>query len=128
MPSEVKREDHIVSSHDLSDLAQVTPGAEEIKAGTQFDQRDMVRMGKVQELKRQFQFFSIWGYAVILGLSWEYALITGVLSLPNGGTAGAVWMFLATCIGMFFVMLSMAEMASMAPVCLRSLSISSCCG
>lgn len=116
----------------------------------------MVRMGKKQELKRQFQFFryamlsvgldvisatasasataspwieapdfrtayaaivrtdhrpfdSIWGYAVILGLSWEYALITGVLSLPNGGTAGAVWMFLITCCCMFFVVLSMAE-------------------
>lgn len=56
-----------------------------------------------------WQHVSIWGYAVILGLSWEYALITGVLSLPNGGTAGAVWMFLITCCGMFFVVLSMAE-------------------
>lgn len=54
---------------------------------------------------------SIWGYAVILGLSWEYALITGVLSLPNGGTAGAVWMFLITCICMMFVVLSMAEVS-----------------
>jgi len=38
-----------------------------------------------------------------------------VFGLANGGTAGAVWMFLIVCIGMTFVMLSMAEMASIAP-------------
>lgn len=35
------------------------------------------------------------------------------LSLTNGGPAGGIWMFLVVCIGMFFVVLSMAEMASM---------------
>jgi hypothetical protein len=35
------------------------------------------------------------------------------LSLMNGGTAGGIWMFLTVCVGMFFVVLSMAEMASM---------------
>jgi choline transport protein len=35
------------------------------------------------------------------------------IALANGGTAGGIWMFLTTCFGMFFVMLSMAEMASM---------------
>ncbi|KAK5120383.1 hypothetical protein LTR85_006322 [Meristemomyces frigidus] len=105
------------------------------KTGNEHDRRDMVRMGKRQELRREFQFFSIWGYAVILGCSWEFALMQvvtwrdygfgdhgltvshrdGVLSLPNGGTAGTVWMFLVACAGMFFVTLSMAEMASIAP-------------
>ncbi|KAK0770950.1 hypothetical protein LTS16_024933 [Friedmanniomyces endolithicus] len=85
------------------------------KSGDEYDQRGMVRMGKRQELRREFQFFSIFGFAVILGCSWEYVFINGVLSLPNGGTAGSVWMFLITCFGMFFVVLSMAEMASMAP-------------
>ncbi|KAK0937294.1 hypothetical protein LTR29_011117 [Friedmanniomyces endolithicus] len=85
------------------------------KSGNGYDQRGMVRMGKRQELRREFQFFSIFGFAVILGCSWEYVFINGVLSLPNGGTAGSVWMFLITCFGMFFVVLSMAEMASMAP-------------
>jgi choline transport protein len=36
-----------------------------------------------------------------------------VLSLPNGGTAGTVWIFLVSCFGMFFVTLSMAEMVSL---------------
>lgn len=95
---------------------EVTPGAEDMKLGTRSDQRDMVRLGKKQELQRQFKFFSMYGYAVILGASWEYAFITFVLSLANGGTGGAVWGFLGTCFGMLMVNLSMAEMASMAPV------------
>ncbi|KAK0777795.1 hypothetical protein LTS16_017852 [Friedmanniomyces endolithicus] len=65
--------------------------------------------------KRNFQFFSIWGYAVILGCTWEWGLASGVFSLTNGGTAGAIWMFLVVCFGMFFVMISFAEAASIAP-------------
>ncbi|KAK1071637.1 hypothetical protein LTR74_003268 [Friedmanniomyces endolithicus] len=82
-----------------------TNGAVAEKGGTTYDQRDM----------RNFQFFSIWGYAVILGCTWEWGLASGVFSLTNGGTAGAIWMFLVVCFGMFFVMLSFAEAASIAP-------------
>jgi amino acid transporter len=35
------------------------------------------------------------------------------VTLANGGMAGGVWMFLIVAVGMFFCMLSMAEMASM---------------
>ena len=90
---------------DVHELVEVTAGATEEKLGNDYDQRVMVRMGKKQELRREFQFFSIWGYAVILGATWEFALIDGVLSLPNGGTAGTVYMFLVACVGMFFTML-----------------------
>lgn len=38
---------------------------------------------------------------------------TGALALTNGGAAGAVWVFLAVAVGMFSVVVSMAEMASM---------------
>ncbi|KAK5130289.1 hypothetical protein LTR08_002249 [Meristemomyces frigidus] len=100
---------------DITEQAEVSAGAVDEKVGTTYDQRDMSRLGKRQELRRNFQFFSIFGYAVILGYTWEWALASGVFSLTNGGTAGAVWMFLIVCIFMFFVMLSMAEMASMAP-------------
>ncbi|KAK4983107.1 hypothetical protein LTR50_007416 [Elasticomyces elasticus] len=79
------------------------------------DKRDMRRLGKRQELKRRFRFSSIVGYIVILGLTWEFSLVTGTFSLANGGPAGAIWLFFIVCCGMFFVMLSMAEMASMAP-------------
>lgn len=99
------------------------------------DQKDMRRLGKKQELKvmkiaapgnrdmhgadlwtqRRFRFFSIVGFVVVLGLTWEFSLTTLVFNLGNGGTAGAIWLVLVVCTGMFFVMLSMAELASMAP-------------
>ena len=46
------------------------------KLGTKHDRRGMERMGKKQELRRDFQFFSIWGFAVILGCSWEYVFMS----------------------------------------------------
>lgn len=47
--------------------------------------------------------------------TWEWGLASGVFSLTNGGTAGAIWMFLITCFCMFFVMLSMAEVGGIGP-------------
>ncbi|KAF2112082.1 amino acid/polyamine transporter I [Lophiotrema nucula] len=84
--------------------------------GNEHDEKDMDRMGKLQQLRRNFKFISIFSYAVILGSTWEFALAIIGISLSNGGPAGGIWMFLAVCFGMFFVVLSMAEMASMAPI------------
>lgn len=39
-----------VDAIELTDVA-VTAGAEDVKLGTRYDQRDMVRMGKRQELR-----------------------------------------------------------------------------
>ncbi|KAK3055688.1 hypothetical protein LTR09_003609 [Extremus antarcticus] len=79
------------------------------------DKRDMRRLGKRQELKRRFRFFSIVGYVIVLGLTWEFSLVMGAFSLANGGPAGAIWLTVFVCCGMGMVVLSMAEMASMAP-------------
>ena len=48
---------------------EVSEGATDEKLGYEHDQRNMVRMGKKQELRRDFQFFSTWGFAVMLGCS-----------------------------------------------------------
>ncbi|CAO2653632.1 Nn.00g030430.m01.CDS01 [Neocucurbitaria sp. VM-36] len=85
------------------------------KKGTPDDQKDMHRMGKTQELRRNFRFVSIFGYSMILMATWETALTTLIIPLTNGGTGGAIFVFLGTAIGMGFVIVSMAEMASMAP-------------
>ncbi|KAK3679100.1 hypothetical protein LTR37_021446 [Vermiconidia calcicola] len=77
------------------------------------DQRDMEALADIW--KRRFRFFSTVGYVIVLGLTWEYTLITTVFSLANGGTAGAIWLTLIVCVGMSMVTLSFAEMASMAP-------------
>lgn len=44
------------------------------KKGTQFDQRDMYRMGKTQELRRNFRFVSIFGFTMVLMATWEAQL------------------------------------------------------
>ncbi|XP_014555116.1 hypothetical protein COCVIDRAFT_39038 [Bipolaris victoriae FI3] len=86
------------------------------KHGTQRDERDMDRMGKRQQLRRQFKFLSIYGFGVVLGCTWEYSLIGTGISLFNGGPAGGIWMLLVVCSGMLCVTLSFAEMVSMAPI------------
>jgi len=73
------------------------------------DKRDMRRLGRIQEVKRRFRFFSIVGYMVILASTWECFLVDCIFSLSNGGTAGAIWMTLGACFGMFVTCLSMAE-------------------
>ena len=60
---------------DVHDLVDVSPGGTSEKLGTEWDQRGMLRMGKKQELRREFRFLSITGYAMILGCSWEFALM-----------------------------------------------------
>ncbi|KAF1850649.1 amino acid transporter [Cucurbitaria berberidis CBS 394.84] len=85
------------------------------KKGTYDDQKDMHRMGKTQELRRNFRFVSIFGYSMILMASWETVLTTLAVPFTNGGTGGAIFVYLGTAIGMGFVIVSMAEMASMAP-------------
>lgn len=44
------------------------------KKGTASDQRDMLRMGKQQELRRNFGLVSIFGYSMILMATWENSL------------------------------------------------------
>jgi choline transport protein len=44
------------------------------KKGTHDDQKDMHRMGKTQELRRNFRFVSIFGYSMILMATWETVL------------------------------------------------------
>ncbi|KAI0126747.1 amino acid/polyamine transporter I [Xylariales sp. AK1849] len=85
------------------------------KAGNAQDRRDMLRMGKTQELRRSFSFVSIFGFSMILQQSWEASLSVAAIGLKDGGSAGLIWVYLVCWIGFIFVNLSMAEQASMAP-------------
>lgn len=91
------------------------PDLPEEKKGTAGDQRDMYRMGKSQEMRRNFRFLTIFGFSMILMCTWEVALGTSFFALFNGGTAGFIWLHLVTWIGFLLINTSMAEMASMAP-------------
>ncbi|KAF2843012.1 amino acid transporter [Patellaria atrata CBS 101060] len=85
------------------------------KKGTRSDQRDMYRMGKTQQLRRNFRFISIFGFTMVLMATWEAQLSANIFGLINGGTAGLIWVYVGTFIGFLAAIISMAEMASMAP-------------
>ncbi|KAH7359497.1 amino acid/polyamine transporter I [Pyrenochaeta sp. MPI-SDFR-AT-0127] len=85
------------------------------KYGTYRDQRDMLRMGKLQELRRNFRFVTIFGFTMVLMATWEAQLSANIFGLINGGTAGLIWMYIGTFFGFLAAIISMAEMASMAP-------------
>jgi hypothetical protein len=50
------------------------------KKGTQSDERDMYRMGKVQQLRRNFRFFTIFGFLMVLMATWEGQLTCVLIS------------------------------------------------
>jgi len=85
------------------------------RSGSSHDYADMHRLGKKQELKRNFHSISILGLTCVILSTWMGITSTSTFSLINGGRAGTIWMFLATWIFTIPVVASMAEMASMAP-------------
>ncbi|KAK5723231.1 hypothetical protein LTR15_004928 [Elasticomyces elasticus] len=55
------------------------------KGGTASDEQEMRRMGKVQELRRNFKFVGIVGFVTILQATWEATLLALYPGLLNGG-------------------------------------------
>ncbi|KAI5364589.1 Putative amino acid/polyamine transporter I [Septoria linicola] len=83
--------------------------------GTAADRKDMSQLGRVQQLRRNFQFLSILGFGCTLIATWEVMLTTISSVLTNGGTAGVIWGYIVVVVGFSFVYMSIAEMTSMAP-------------
>ena len=86
---------------------------QEQKGGTKHDAYDMNRMGKRQELRRNFRFISIVGFVMVLQSTWESILLAAQYGLVNGGTAGVIWMTVGVIVGALCMIASIAEMASM---------------
>ncbi|KAH2240592.1 hypothetical protein KXV81_004814 [Aspergillus fumigatus] len=103
--------------------------------GTAQDRKDMRRVGRQQELNRNFRFLSVLGFTAVLMCTWEAVLLSvsppsalkremrrktdrnsgASNGLINGGKGGMIYTYLGGVAGFTFVILSMAEMASMAP-------------
>src|SRR4051794_25980803 len=98
--------DFKASSHIEPDPYPSDNGEENIviseKEGTTADQRDMQRMGKRQETRRNFRQITILGFTMVLLATWETQLATAVIALGNGGTAGLVWAYLIVMVGFGF--------------------------
>ncbi|THW81708.1 amino acid transporter [Aureobasidium pullulans] len=82
---------------------------------TRNDAREMKRMGKKQELRRNFRTMSTIAFTIILQGTWEVLLTATTSGMVNGGLAGLVWSYIWTFFGFTFVVFSLAEMASMCP-------------
>ena len=83
---------------------------------TREDAAGMRRMGKDQQLVRHFRLLSITSFVAIATAAWEIGLFLLSPGLVDGGRAGLIYNALWNFIGFGPVYLSMAEMASMAPI------------
>lgn len=82
---------------------------------TAHDREDMKRMGKTQELMRNFRLISLIAFtSCVMGI-WEFMLTANTPGLIAGGLAGLFWSLLWAYTGQLFIVLSLAEMASLAP-------------
>ena len=86
-----------------------------IHTGNSADAFDMRRMGRKQELRRNFKSVSILGLAAVTMATWLALLVGSLFSLTNGGLAGTIWVYLGSWICTMTLVSSLAEMASMAP-------------
>lgn len=115
-------------SHAGTDARTLTPGDEDFRQAdinqdgfdgvyphTTADVRDMLRLGKTQEFKRNFSFVSTLGFISIYMATWEFVLVSLAEGLVNGGFAGLFWTFIGTVVCYSSIVLSLAEMESMAP-------------
>ncbi|KAK3068914.1 hypothetical protein LTR53_013160 [Teratosphaeriaceae sp. CCFEE 6253] len=83
---------------------------------TREDAVGMQRMGKEQQLVRRFKQLSIISFVAIATAAWEIGLFIISPGLINGGRSGLVYNTIWNFIGFGPIYLSMAEMASMAPI------------
>lgn len=82
---------------------------------TDADAFDMARMGRSQELRRNFKSLSVFGLAITTMSTWMGMMFGSTFSLINGGLAGTIWVYFASWIFTFALAASLAEVASMAP-------------
>jgi choline transport protein len=77
------------------------------------DVRDMQRLGKKQEFKRNFSFWSALGFVSIYMATWEFVLVSLSVGFSAGGFAGLFWCFITTVTCYATIVASLAEMESM---------------
>lgn len=80
------------------------------------DAEHMRRMGHKQQMVRRFKTTSMVFFVSIATASWEFAVFTLNQGLIDGGRAGIIYSYVLNFLGFLPIILSMCEMASMAPV------------
>ncbi|KAK8927811.1 putative amino-acid permease [Metarhizium anisopliae] len=88
----------------------------QLTKSTAADAADMRRMGRSQELVRNFRMFSVASFAAVATAAWECAMFQITPALLDGGRPGLLYSTIWAIVGFTPIYLSMAEMASMAPI------------
>lgn len=83
---------------------------------TRADAENMRRMGKEQQLVRHFRLFSMTSFVAIATAAWEIGLFVLTPGLVDGGRAGLIYNIIWNFVAFGPIYLSMAEMASIAPI------------
>lgn len=83
---------------------------------TSADAADMRRMGKEQQLVRRFRVLSMASFVAVATASWEFTVFNLTAGLTNGGPPLLIYSMIWNFAGFCPIYLSMAEMASMAPI------------
>ena len=93
---------------------QTTSSAQNLGA-THPDEKDMSRMGKKPQLRRNFHQVSTISFVCVMVSTWEVLFLANSQGLIDGGLAGLFWSYVWTMFGFGLIAASLAEMASMAP-------------
>lgn len=107
-----------VTSVNTEEEISLEEGDPDLRAtgSTAADAAGMQRMGKDQQLVRHFRLLSITSFVALATLAWEIGIFLISPGLIDGGRAGLIYNCIWNFIGFGPVYLSMAEMASMAPI------------
>ncbi|KAK3673377.1 hypothetical protein LTR78_006610 [Recurvomyces mirabilis] len=106
----------VTAEEGLDDKNDLQDEVEGSKKSSLKDAVDMRRMGKQQLLVRRFRQLTIAAFIGTTTAAWEYALFLVSPGLVDGGTAGLLYNVIWSFFGFGAIYLSLAEMASMAPI------------
>ncbi|KAK0833658.1 hypothetical protein LTR73_001421 [Friedmanniomyces endolithicus] len=96
------------------DSVHEVPGARG-RYNNMMDRSDMNRLGKKQELKRNFRLISIFSFMCVVMSTWVFVINASTNGLAAGGTGGFIAVYIGSSFAYFTVVLSLAEIASIAP-------------
>lgn len=79
------------------------------------DDEVMLALGKVQQVKRHFGFWTLLGLTASMMCTWEAIFFANATAMLNGGPPTLIYGFIVAVIGSLATAASLAEMASIYP-------------
>ncbi|KAF2198697.1 amino acid transporter [Delitschia confertaspora ATCC 74209] len=103
------------TSHEFVHEGSSSHKEEHGASGLTRDEQDMIRMGKLQETKRNFGLLPLLGFTTIMLNSWESVFPFFLTGFINGGGPTLIYGYIFCFVGSLAMCASISEMASMYP-------------